>query len=77
MRVFRTKEETLVQQHVPCQPQLMCPNLRELLSSGLKVMYFPSDVTFKTELNISPRLQKHIDKSKIVIKGKLKIFIIQ
>ena len=55
MRVFRTEEE---RQHVPCQSSLllMCPNLRELLSSGLKVMYFPSDVTFKAELNISLRL---------------------
>ena len=29
-------------------------NLRELLSLGLKVMYFQADVTFKTDLNISP-----------------------
>ena len=34
-------------------------NLRELLSQGLKVMYFQADVTFKTDLNISPRQEEY------------------
>ena len=34
-------------------------NLRELLSLGLKVMYFPADVTFKTDLNITPRQEEY------------------
>ena len=34
-------------------------NLRELLSLGLKVMYFQADVTFKTDLNISPRQEEY------------------
>ena len=33
-------------------------NLRELLSPGLKVMYFQADVTFKTDLNITPTLEQ-------------------
>ena len=33
-------------------------NLRELLSQGLKVMYFQADVTFKTDLNITPTLEQ-------------------